>query len=182
MNICFTGHRPSKLGGYNWNSKKNKQIMNSIRETVINIYNNMVDDETLRVKVGGALGIDQMAFAICYDLIEEGYNIELIVCVPFKDQPKMWPNKSKLLYKDQLNKADEVIYVDRLTNTKYINANNKIDIYVQNKMQLRNIYMVDDSDIVIAYWDGSKGGTDNCIKYAKSLNKKIINLYENRKE
>ena len=27
--ICFTGHRPNKLGGYNWNSKKkyiNKEL------------------------------------------------------------------------------------------------------------------------------------------------------------
>ena len=84
---------------------------------------------------------------------------------------------------DQLNKADEVIYVDRLVNTKYVVANNKIDIYVANKMQLRNEYMVDNSDKVIAYFNGEKkGGTYNCIKYAESLNKEIINLYEMNKK
>jgi uncharacterized phage-like protein YoqJ len=41
-------------------------------------------------------------------------------------------------------------------------------------MQKRNEYMVDNSDIVIAVWDGSKGGTYNCVKYAEKLGKKII--------
>lgn len=27
MKICFTGHRPEKLGGYNWSTSKNMQIM-----------------------------------------------------------------------------------------------------------------------------------------------------------
>ena len=27
--VCFTGHRPNKLGGYNWNSKKNILIRNN---------------------------------------------------------------------------------------------------------------------------------------------------------
>lgn len=41
-------------------------------------------------------------------------------------------------------------------------------------MQKRNEYMTDNSDIVIAVWDGSKGGTANCVRYAKKLNKEII--------
>lgn len=31
-------------------------------------------------------------------------------------------------------------------------------------MQKRNEYMVDLADKVVAVWDGSKGGTDNCEK------------------
>ena len=43
--------------------------------------------------------------------------------------------------------------------------------------------MVDNSDKVIAYFNGEKkGGTYNCIKYAESLNKEIINLYEMNKK
>lgn len=184
MRICFTGHRPGKLGGYDWNSKKNKEIMASIRKVIIEIYNSMENkEEVLEIRGGGALGIDQMTFTVAYELIEEGYNIKLIVCVPFKEQCKAWPQNSQNIYMDQLNKADEVIYVDRLVNTKYVVANNKIDIYIANKMQLRNIYMVDNSDKVIAYFNGEKkGGTYNCIKYAESLNKEIINLYEMNKK
>ena len=29
---------------------------------------------------------------------------------------------------------------------------------------------------LIAVWDGSSGGTANCIKYAKNMNKNIIHI------
>lgn len=34
--------------------------------------------------------------------------------------------------------------------------------------------MVNNSDIVIAVWNGSKGGTGNCVNYAKMQKKEII--------
>lgn len=43
--------------------------------------------------------------------------------------------------------------------------------------QKRNEWMVDNSDVVMAYWTGKeKGGTYNCIKYAKGK-KPIANIY-----
>ena len=36
--------------------------------------------------------------------------------------------------------------------------------------------MVDNSDIIIAVWDGTKGGTYNCVQYAKKKNKEIIQI------
>ena len=42
-------------------------------------------------------------------------------------------------------------------------------------MQIRNRWMVDNSDLVLAVFDGKKeGGTWNCVKYAKSKNKEIV--------
>ena len=44
-------------------------------------------------------------------------------------------------------------------------------------MQKRNKYIVDNCDILLAIWDGSKGETGNCVKYARSngVNLHIIN-------
>ena len=36
--------------------------------------------------------------------------------------------------------------------------------------------MVDHSDLVLAYWDGSSGGTKNCIKYAIDSGVKVVNI------
>jgi len=36
--------------------------------------------------------------------------------------------------------------------------------------------MVDHSDVLMAMWDGSSGGTKNCYKYAKDKNKRIIRI------
>ena len=36
--------------------------------------------------------------------------------------------------------------------------------------------MYDKTDILIAVWDGSKGGTANCVRYMKKLGKEIIRI------
>ena len=41
-------------------------------------------------------------------------------------------------------------------------------------MQKRNKYMVDNSQYVIAVWDGSKSGTFNTLKYARKLKRNIM--------
>lgn len=39
--------------------------------------------------------------------------------------------------------------------------------------QKRNEWMVDNSDMLLAFWDGSPGGTANCVKYAVKQKQKI---------
>ena len=63
-------------------------------------------------------------------------------------------------YRKVLEQADEVFYVTEEEYKPYL-------------MQRRNIWMVDESDYVIAVWDGSSGGTGNCVKYAKEQDKEI---------
>jgi uncharacterized phage-like protein YoqJ len=46
--------------------------------------------------------------------------------------------------------------------------------YSAAKMQIRNEYMVNACDKLIAVWDHTPGGTENCVKYAQSINKDII--------
>lgn len=48
--------------------------------------------------------------------------------------------------------------------------------YNSTVMQQRNEWMLDYSDVMIAVWDGSKGGTGNCVRYVKSKNKPIIEI------
>src|SRR6478752_3152397 len=40
--------------------------------------------------------------------------------------------------------------------------------------QARNKWMVDHCDMVVAYFDGSSGGTNNCINYAISRDVPIV--------
>ena len=41
-------------------------------------------------------------------------------------------------------------------------------------MQKRNKYMVDNSQIVIAVWNGKPSGTANTVKYAREQGKTVI--------
>ena len=42
----------------------------------------------------------------------------------------------------------------------------------------RNIYMVDKSSLVVAVFNGEKGGTKNTVDYAVKNGKKILNLIQ----
>jgi uncharacterized phage-like protein YoqJ len=175
LKISFTGHRPDKLGGYDWNSEKNKKIRDKLYETILDIMNKS-DEKQFHFISGGALGIDQFAFDVV-ELVTDNSNLDRIcftneIAIPFSSQACKWQYESAKKYEQQKSIADICTYVDRLD--KYKIKGYEEDKYYPAKMQKRNEYMVDNADIVIAVWDGTKGGTYNCVKYAEKLSKKII--------
>jgi uncharacterized phage-like protein YoqJ len=127
---------------------------------------------------GGALGIDQMAFNICNQIQSEQYTHEQIplfleLAMPFENQSANWPPSSQYELWQERELANKVTMVDTLVEyaTYGVGAPGA---YHPAKMQRRNEYMVDKSDLVIAVWNGSTGGTGNCVRYARKLGKQII--------
>lgn len=180
--ICFTGHRPNKLGGYNWNTNKNIKIMKKLKKEIIDLmkdqYKNFKQTEFLFI-FGGALGIDQMAFEIVYEIKNNisktklDIKINLYLAMPFKKQSDNWcdpKDKERLL--SQMQRADQVIMIDELLKYRYPHV--AIGEYHPAKMQLRNQYMVNNATTIIGVWDGTQGGTGNCINYARKQKKNII--------
>lgn len=53
--------------------------------------------------------------------------------------------------------------------------------HFKNAIQIRNRHMIDRADLVISYIEHKSGGAFQSIKYAQSLNKKIINLAYNER-
>lgn len=149
MIVAFTGHRPDKLGGY---KLPNPTYLHVYKE----IESNLKKLNPEKVISGMALGVDQWAAYIAYKL-----KIPFIAAVPFEGQEKAWPIKSQVTYNTLLSKASEKVIVCD-------------GGYSSSKMQIRNEWMVDHCDILIAVWDGTPGGTANCVKYAQSVNKEII--------
>lgn len=149
-----TGHRPNKLcNAYPETDAYNKLLIFS--EWVLNQYKHNID----KIYIGMALGFD---IAMAHSAIV--LKIPVVACVPFKGQESMWPFKSQLYYREVLSKVQEVIYVCEPG-------------YSNWKMQKRNEYMVDNSTRQIALHDGTKGGTYNCVKYAKTKGVESINVY-----
>jgi hypothetical protein len=77
------------------------------------------------------------------------------------------------------NKADEILYDDILSYADVIE-----DVVLQMDYpgpwcyQLRNQWMVNNGTEGLALWSGvRKGGTFNCLKYAKDVGKPVTNLY-----
>ena len=175
IKVCFTGPRPSKLGGYDLNSYMNFIIL----QRVINCLESLLDksNHCYYFIVGGALGFDTICAITVLDLKEKYKDrIKLEVAVPFKDQSIVWKSKEDITrYNYILENADKVTYVDTLA--QYDTKTTISGKYHVAKLQKRNEYMVDNSSVVITWYNGSGGGTDNCLRYAKRHDKTIINLY-----
>ena len=149
MILAGTGHRPQKLGGFNIPNQTYINVCQQIKQILIN-------QKPDKVISGLALGFDQWFAYIAYSL-----NIPFIAAVPFIGQESVWNDKSKKIYKNLLNKAADVVIVSE-------------GGYSNEKLQIRNEYMVDHCDKLIACWDGKPSGTANCVNYAKSKSKEIL--------
>lgn len=146
--IAATGHRPSKLGcGYG----NNMHV-----ELTRLAYDYLLGMRPDSVISGMALGWDQ-AFAEAARLL----GIPLHAAVPFKGQESQWPTPSRRQWERLIDACASVTVVCP-------------GGYHPGKMQVRNEWMVDRCDRLCALWDGSPGGTGNCLNYAVKDPKVII--------
>lgn len=148
--VAGTGHRPNKLGGY---SVKVESRLIYLAESYLS------ENKPDFVISGMALGWD---LALAEASIRQ--SIPFIAAVPFKGQESVWPKKSRDLYNEILNQAKDVVYVSDPGYSSY-------------KMQIRNKWMVDKCNILLALWDGSEGGTGNCVRYANEVGREVHNLW-----
>ncbi|MDL5612196.1 SLOG family protein [Bacillus halotolerans] len=160
--VCFTGHRPNKLGGYDMKNPTMLKLKDKLLEVIEEL---IIKEEKSRFITGGALGTDQAA-CWCVHIIKKKYpHIKNIIATPFKEQDKVWSADQKMWYKRMLDVADEIINVEELD--KYKVSGDKPGEFSPAKMQKRNEYMIDHSEAIVAVYDGTKSGTRNCLNYAK---------------
>lgn len=158
--IAFTGHRPHKLPdkatGYDPTNPTRVAVRAAIREALQRAIDKYGKTHEIVAITGGALGVDQDAASIAHKL-----GLPFIVAAPCQGQDSKWPAASKARYKTMLGFAAEVVVIHD-------------GPYNNTCMQDRNEWMVDHCDALIAVWDGSSGGTANCVKYAKKKKKPIV--------
>ena len=162
--IAFTGHRPDKIGGYDETSPKRFALRQEIQATLQRAVDKYSTTHQIIVISGGALGVDQDAARIAYQM-----NIPFIVAQPCKNHESKWFKESQIKYAKMLELAHEVVLV----------SDGTYDELGAKCMQDRNIWMVDHCDALIAVWDGTSGGTANCVKYALKVNKPIVYINPN---
>jgi hypothetical protein len=150
MIVAATGHRPDKLGGYGIGPATHRlQLARAWLEVV----------RPTRVISGMALGWDQAWAQAAVDL-----GIPFVAAVPFAGQEQAWPPLSQDAFARLLRAAAEVVIVSP-------------GGFSGAAMQVRNEWMVDRCDLVAALWDGSPGGTANCVRYAERVGRPIVNLW-----
>lgn len=159
MKMCVTGHRPNKMYGYDIHNKQWTALKEKFKRILI-------ENNCREAFSGMALGVDTVFALAVLELKEMHYDIKLCCAIPCKNQERKWDKESVDLYNFILSKADQVVYVSDEEYKPWL-----------HQMQKRNEYMVDRVETVIAVWDGSTGGTYNCVKYAEECNKEIIRIY-----
>lgn len=78
-----------------------------------------------------------------------------------------WPEESQKIYWEILNNP--------LTKKVIVCPGG----YSAEKMQTRNEWMVNVCNKIAAVWDGTPGGTANCVKYARKMKREIIEINPN---
>lgn len=152
MIVAGSGHRPDKLGIVN--EPRYYDLAGFAKTQLIGL------GQVEGVISGMALGWDQALAVAALDL-----GIPFVAAVPFNDQPARWREEDQRVYRWLLSQANQVEIVCH-------------GDYAPHKMQVRNRWMVDRCDLVLALWDGSPGGTANCLTYAREVGCRIKNVWK----
>jgi len=154
MKICGTGHRPSSLGDNGYHP--------DTFALLVTIAGGWLDRNPRVTEVisGMTLGWDQALAVAAMDRL-----LPVHAYLPFEGQADKWPTRSVEFYSKLLQQC----------------ASRRIICpggYAPEKMQRRNEAMADDADLVLALWNGTAGGTGNCVAYALMEGKEIVNLWD----
>ena len=125
------------------------------------LIKNLIEKESVTHLISGvALGADTYAANIVLNLKAQYPGITLKCAIPCETQAVKFNERDRDIYYDLLAKCDKETLLQQN--------------YTSDCMQKRNEYMVDNSDYVIAVWNGKPSGTGNTVKYAKKKNKVVL--------
>lgn len=147
--IAGTGHRPAKLGGYS----------STIFDRLCRFAKSELETLSPSLVISGmAQGWDQALAIAAIQL-----SIPFDAHIPCSNQESRWPPDAQTLYRQILARARHTITIS--------------PHYTSSCMQDRNVSMVNACTHVLALYDGSSGGTANCVRYAQLLKRPIINCW-----
>lgn len=146
MKCAFTGHRQM-------DENLNEELFMRALERLV------ADCGADTFYCGMARGFDLFA-AQKIIALKKRYALRLVACIPFGGQIDTMKGRDRELYEETLENCDEVVVLSAE--------------YYPGCMYLRNRYMVDNADVVIAHFNGAKGGTMYTLSYAKKNKKSII--------
>ncbi len=160
---CFTGHRPQSLMcGFDETHPACIKIKNQLERLIIGL----IEKKNVTHFISGvALGVDTWAAEIVLELKDDYPNITLEAAIPCRSQADRWNIVSKKRYNRLLLLCDKVTYVN--------------EAYTKNCMMERNIYMVDNSDYVVAVWNGKPSGTGKTVEYEVNCGKDVFYVAPN---
>ncbi|MBD5146721.1 MAG: DUF1273 domain-containing protein [Ruminococcus sp.] len=157
--VCFSGHRPEKLpdGGSDYS-----QVIRTLKSILYKEIIDCAENGFTTFITGLARGVDLWAGEMVMELKAQGRPLRLVAAAPYRAHGSSFKGSDKFVLGNILLKADEIVYVS--------------EDYTRGCMRLRNGYMVERSDKLIAVVSDYRSGTGQTIRYAErcGLEIKII--------
>ena len=154
IRCCFTGHRPEKL--------------DLPADIICDKLKHAVEFAIGRGKktfvCGMARGIDLWAGQVVIEKKRACPDIKLICATPFVGFESRWDTSWQQLYTFVLTHADYKVAISKK--------------YDPGCFQRRNEWMVNHSSMVIAAYNGERGGTRNTIQFAKGHGVPVHNILD----
>lgn len=110
---------------------------------------------------GGANGIDQFWMEVGHYL-----EIPVVAILPFPSFDKLWPESGRKHLRDLLDKCIEVRYTH--TDAEITDKSSAVQA-----MMDRDLDLVNAGDELVAYWNGTKGGTAHTVGFARKAGKPV---------
>lgn len=155
MVLAFSGHRPEKLP---WGAEESDPRCEALKIQLRQAVRSAAEEGVTEFLCGMARGCD---FYFAEAVLEAGYPLDAYL--PCPSQPDRWSEGDRQRYEELLKRCRRVYMVEPL--------------YTQGCMLRRNRIMVDRADVLLTVWDGSAGGTEAAIRYAKSRGVDVRGLW-----
>ena len=136
LSISFTGYRPEKCPYFSEDDPMcvdlKERLRSAIEEYILQGAENFY--------TGMARGVDTWSAEAVLELRRNYPDIKLHAVIPYKGQSDSWSVEDKLRYRKILNECDS-----RTITCPY---------YIRGCMMIRNRYLVDHCDVLLAVYDG----------------------------
>lgn len=154
---CFTGHRPQSLPcGFDEIHPACLKIKHQLRRLIVGL----IEKKNVTCFISGvAIGVDTWAAEIVLELKAEYPDITLEAAVPCRSQADRWNKSARERYNRLVLLCDKVTLIS--------------EQYTADCMMKRNRYMVDNSNYLVAVWNGKPSGTGNTVNYAVEKGKEV---------
>lgn len=162
MTTCaFTGHRPKS---FPWKYNEADPGCVLLKEVLGAQISALADRGVTNWLSGMAQGTDLWAAEAVLSLRKKRSALRLHCILPCKGQENKWNDSEQKRYNSILCQADEIVYVNQA--------------YSPNCMMERNRYLVDQTAILLAIYNGTqRSGTGATVRYARKEGHEIIIIH-----
>jgi uncharacterized phage-like protein YoqJ len=134
------------------------KIANRLDDVCSGIHGFLSEVRPSHVISGMAQGFDQLLAGYARML-----GVPWTAVIPFPGQHLRWPQREQEAYHRLLESASEIVIVSPSYEGPWV-------------MQRRNEWMVDRCELLVSCYDGSRGGTRNCLEYAKRVGRVVRSI------